>query len=37
MENNIQNKKNVIIAIILNIFFIGSGHYYIKDTKKAFI
>lgn len=38
IENNItENKKNLFIAIMLNILFIGSGHYYIKDTKKAFI
>ncbi|AFL69395.1 signal peptidase I [Sulfurospirillum barnesii] len=38
MENNIkENKKSVFIAIILNLLFIGAGHYYIKDTKKAFI
>lgn len=38
MENNIKMKnKKIFIAIILNLLFIGSGHYYIKDTKKAFI
>ena len=38
IENNIkENKKSVFIAIVLNLLFIGSGHYYIKDTKKALI
>ena len=32
-----EKKKSILIAILLNLLFIGAGHYYIKDTKKAFV
>ena len=34
---SLLKNKNKIFAVILNILFIGAGHYYITDTKKSFI